>query len=164
MSDVILQQNLSYDDLFQQLQSLVADEMNPLANMANMSSLLYFSLRDINWIGFYLRDRNELVLGPFQGKPACVRIQIGNGVCGTAVKETITLTVDDVRQFPGHIACNTDSCSEIVVPLVLNNQIIGVLDVDSPVIKRFGDEEKIFFERCISLLLNASTGWEKYYE
>lgn len=163
MSGGMIQQRSSHDEIYMQLQSLLSDEVHPVANMANMAALLYHSLRDMNWVGFYLRYADELVLGPFQGKAACVRIPVGKGVCGSAVEKQQTMIVDDVNQFQGHIACDADSRSEIVVPLYLNNQIIGVLDADSPVINRFQAEEKEFFEQCSSLLVASSSGWENYH-
>jgi len=131
-----------YHQLAQQLSGLLADENDLIANLANTSALLYHNLDDINWVGFYLVKGEELVLGPFQGKPACVRIAIGKGVCGTAVALGKTQLVADVHGFPGHIACDMASNSEIVVPLFLNNKIVGVLDVDSPSLRRFDQHDQ----------------------
>src|SRR6266540_5009396 len=117
-----------YADLQSQLRSLLADERDFIANAANLSSLLYHSLPDLNWAGFYLSKGEELVLGPFQGKPACVRIPIGKGVCGTAAEQRETILVDNVHDFPGHIACDSASNSEVVVPLIKHEQLLGVLD------------------------------------
>lgn len=130
-----------YANLQLQLRSLLEGERDFIANAANFSSLLYHSLPDLNWVGFYLLKGDELVLGPFQGQPACVRIAIGKGVCGTAAEERKTILVDNVHEFPGHIACDSASNSEIVVPLILNEQLIGVLDLDSPSFARFDDED-----------------------
>jgi GAF domain-containing protein len=130
-----------YANLQLQLRSLLEGERDFIANAANFSSLLYHSLPDLNWVGFYLQKGDELVLGPFQGRPACVRIAIGKGVCGTAAEQRQTILVDNVHEFPGHIACDSASNSEIVVPLILNEQLIGVLDLDSPSFARFDDED-----------------------
>ncbi|HEV2827014.1 MAG TPA: GAF domain-containing protein [Pyrinomonadaceae bacterium] len=130
-----------YADLQSQLRALLEGETDFVANAANFSSLLYHSLPDVNWAGLYLLKGDELVLGPFQGKPACVRIAIGKGVCGTAAEQRQTLLIDNVHEFPGHIACDNASNSEIVVPLVIREQLIGVLDLDSPSVARFDDED-----------------------
>jgi L-methionine (R)-S-oxide reductase len=130
-----------YANLQIQLRSLLAGERDFIANAANCAALLYHSLPDVNWAGFYLYKEGELVLGPFQGNPACVRIAIGKGVCGTAVELKQTLVVENVHEFPGHIACDSASNSEIVVPLIKNTQLIGVLDLDSPSFGRFDDED-----------------------
>ncbi|MFX3636279.1 MAG: GAF domain-containing protein [Candidatus Pristimantibacillus sp.] len=128
----------NYNLLLKQLVSLVEDEKSRIANLSNASALLQQFLDDINWVGFYLlEEEDELVLGPFQGKPACTRIKVGRGVCGTAVSRNETQLVDDVHQFPGHIACDSASNSEIVIPLKSKGQIIGVLDIDSPLFARF---------------------------
>jgi len=130
-----------YTSLTAQLRSLLESERDYIANAANFCALLYHSLPDLNWAGFYLQKDGELVLGPFQGKPACVRIAIGSGVCGTAAEQRQTIMVDNVHEFPGHIACDSASNSEIVVPLIRQEQLIGVLDVDSPLFGRFDDED-----------------------
>jgi L-methionine (R)-S-oxide reductase len=130
-----------YASLAEQLSSLLEGERDFIANAANFAALLYHSLPDLNWAGFYLHKDNELVLGPFQGKPACVRIAIGHGVCGTAAEQRQTILVDNVHDFPGHIACDSASNSEIVVPLVAHEQLIGVLDLDSPLFARFDEED-----------------------
>src|SRR6267142_575527 len=130
-----------YENLAEQLRSLLEGERDFIANAANFSSLLYYSLPDLNWAGFYLQKDAELVLGPFQGKPACVRIAIGKGVCGTAAEQRQTILVDNVHEFPDHIACDSASNSEIVVPLIKDERLIGVLDVDSPSLARFDDED-----------------------
>jgi len=130
-----------YANLKLQLRSLLEGERDFIANAANFSSLLYHSLPDLNWAGLYLHRGGELVLGPFQGQPACVRIAIGKGVCGTAAEQRQTILVDNVHEFPGHIACDSASNSEIVVPLIANEELIGVLDLDSPSFARFDDED-----------------------
>ncbi|OMP67445.1 GAF domain-containing protein [Domibacillus epiphyticus] len=125
-----------------QLEALLAGEPNQIANLSNASALLGQFLDRINWVGFYLVDGNELVLGPFQGLPACVRIPFGKGVCGTVAAERKLLRVEDVHQFPGHIACDAASRSEIVIPLLKDGKLIGVLDIDSPEINRFDEEDE----------------------
>ena len=130
-----------YNSLAEQLRSLLDGERDFIANAANLSALLYHSLPDLNWAGLYLHKDGELVLGPFQGKPACVRIAIGKGVCGTAAEQRQTILVDNVHDFPDHIACDSASNSEIVVPLIKDERLIGVLDVDSPSLARFDDED-----------------------
>lgn len=139
-----------------QLKALIKDESDWLANLANAAALLFNNLEDINWAGFYLLKEGELVLGPFQGLPACVRIQIGNGVCGSAVQDQKTYVVPDVHEFPNHIACDEASKSEIVVPMYVNDKIIGVLDVDSPIKRRFNDLEKEYFEEFVQILVRNS--------
>jgi len=151
-----LPKSLFYIELEKTLFALLGDEREFLPNMANMASLLYFSLKNINWCGFYLIKTEELVLGPFQGKPACVRIGIGKGVCGTAVQHRKTMIVDNVNNFPGHIACDVDSQSEIVIPLMKDNQVLGVLDIDSPQLSRFDLEDKQGLERLVDILLHCS--------
>ena len=136
----------------QQLQALVAGVPYPVANLANASALLNQALRDINWVGFYLREGDKLVLGPFQGKTACIRIPVGKGVCGTAVQENATQLVPDVHLFPGHIACDCASNSEIVVPIRKNGEIIGVLDIDSPVKNRFTEADRVGLEAFVQIL------------
>lgn len=131
----------AYSELAKQARSLLEGERDFIANAANFSSLLYHALPDVNWVGFYFLQGGELVLGPFQGKPACVRIEVGKGVCGTAAELRQTLVVENVNEFPGHIACDSASNSEIVVPLMNDDRLIGVLDLDSPSFARFGDED-----------------------
>ena len=132
-----------YRTLEQQVQALTNGESDPIANMANCAALIFNSVPHLNWAGFYLLKEGELVLGPFQGQPACVRIVIGKGVCGTAAKTRTTLRVSDVTKFDGHIACDSNSRSEIVVPIVNgDSQLLGVLDVDSPELDRFDVEDE----------------------
>ena len=130
-----------YLNLQSQAGSLFESERDFIANAANLTSLLYHSLPDLNWAGFYLLKGDELVLGPFQGKPACVRIPLGKGVCGTAAEQRQTILVDNVHDFPGHIACDSESNSEVVVPLVKHERLLGVLDLDSPSFARFDDHD-----------------------
>ena len=140
----------NYNLLEKQVSSLIEDESNLIAILSNVSALLNDSIDQINWVGFYLIENEALILGPFQGHPACVHIAIGKGVCGTAVSEEQTQLVDDVNAFPGHIACDANSKSEIVVPLRKNNQIIGVLDIDAPITSRFTDEDKNGLEQIVA--------------
>lgn len=128
-----------YERLTQQALCLIDGETDLIANLANISALLNMELDDINWVGFYLFKDNELVLGPFQGKPACIRITVGKGVCGTAFSTETVQRVDDVHQFAGHIACDAESNSEIVIPFYKNGELFGVLDIDSPNIARFSE-------------------------
>lgn len=131
-----------YADLVEQMRGLLAGERDRIANAANFAALVWHALPDINWCGFYFFDGTELVVGPFQGKPACVRIALGRGVCGTAASTRQTQLVEDVHAFDGHIACDAASNSEIVVPLVDGDRLIGVWDVDSPLIARFDDVDR----------------------
>ncbi|TXK74821.1 GAF domain-containing protein [Paenibacillus sp. N3.4] len=145
-----------YALLIQQVEALVHDEPNRVANLANAAALLGQFLTDINWVGFYLLDemneKNELVLGPFQGLPACVRIPLGKGVCGTSAERQETVLVPDVHQFPGHIACDAASQSEIVVPLLQGEVLIGVLDIDSPLKNRFDEIDQHYLEQFVAKL------------
>lgn len=136
-----------YDLLDSQLRSLLDDEIDALAATSNFVALLYNALADINWLGIYILRSDELVLGPFQGKPACARIALGDGVCGTAAATLNTQRVDDVHAFPGHITCDVESRSELVVPLVVNEQLIGVLDIDSPTLARFSETDQSGIEK-----------------
>jgi L-methionine (R)-S-oxide reductase len=145
-----------YAALRDELSALIAGESDWIANLANASSLLYHSLDQVNWAGFYLLRDSELVVGPFQGKPACVRIALGRGVCGTAAQRRETIVVTDVHQFPGHIACDSASNSEIVVPMMKNDDLIGVLDIDSPIKNRFDDADREGLERFVAVLLRAN--------
>jgi L-methionine (R)-S-oxide reductase len=145
-----------YARLAQELEALLAGERDLIANAANTAALLYASLPEVNWAGFYFLRGEELIVGPFQGQPACVRIGLGTGVCGTAARERRTLVVADVHAFPGHIACDAASRAEIVVPLVAAQRLVGVLDVDSPRQGRFDREDAAGLERLAQLLLAAS--------
>jgi GAF domain-containing protein len=131
-----------YRDLASALESLVTGEPDPIANMANASALMFETLPDVNWVGFYRNVGGELVVGPFQGRPACIRIPFGSGVCGAAAATRQVQRIDDVHAFPGHIACDSASNSEIVVPLIRDGELIGVLDIDSPNIGRFTEEDE----------------------
>lgn len=142
-----------YALLSKQLDALLEGETNQVANLSNASALLNQFLDRINWVGFYLMEGGELVLGPFQGLPACVRIQVGRGVCGTAVSEKKTMLVEDVHAFPGHIACDAASRSEIVVPLIKDGEVIGVLDIDSPELSRFTEEDQDGLEKFAEVLI-----------
>ncbi|MCO7124876.1 GAF domain-containing protein [Sporolactobacillus shoreicorticis] len=137
----------------QVLESLIKDESNQIANLANASAWLNECLDTINWVGFYLIEDNELVLGPFQGKTACVRIAMGKGVCGTAAQEREILRIPDVHEFPGHIACDAASRSEIVIPLIKDGELLGVLDIDSPVCDRFSEDDQQFLEAYAETLV-----------
>ena len=131
-----------YRDLASALQGLVSGEPDPVANMANASALIFETLPDVNWVGFYRNIGGELVVGPFQGRPACIRIKFGDGVCGVAAQTQQVQRVEDVNAFPGHIACDSASASEIVVPLIRDGEFIGVLDIDAPTKGRFTEEDE----------------------
>ena len=143
-----------YIELAAQLAALLAGESDRIANAANMAALIYHGLPDLNWAGFYFRRGDELVLGPFQGKPACVRIPFGQGVCGTAAARGETVLVSDVHDFPGHIACDPISRSELVVPLIEAGAVSGVLDLDSPLVTRFDRVDQEGCERLVTQLLD----------
>lgn len=143
---------VNYDQILAQLSALVEGIPYEVANLANASALLWQELPDINWAGFYKMTDGALVLGPFQGKPACIRIPVGKGVCGTAVAEDRTQLVYNVHDFPGHIACDCASNAEIVVPIHVNGEIWGVLDIDSPSIGRFAQEDQAGLERFVGVL------------
>jgi GAF domain-containing protein len=145
-----------YQRLAQELEALLAGESDPTANAANTAALLFDALPEINWAGFYFLRSGELVVGPFQGKPACVRIALGRGVCGTAAAERRTLVVPDVHQFAGHIPCDAASRSEIVVPLLAGATLLGVLDLDSPRLARFDAADAVGLERLAGLFVAAS--------
>ena len=131
-----------YRDLASALEGLVAGETDSIANMANAAALIWETLPDVNWVGFYRNVGGELVLGPFQGRPACIRIKFGDGVCGVAAQSREVQRVEDVNAFPGHIACDSASASEIVVPLIRDGELLGVLDIDSPSTGRFTEEDE----------------------
>ncbi|KAA0744723.1 GAF domain-containing protein [Bacillus sp. AY3-1] len=142
-----------YETVIKQLDALLTGEPNLVANLSNASALLNQFLDRVNWVGFYVTDGNQLVLGPFQGMPACVRIPFGRGVCGVAAETKTTQLVADVHQFPGHIACDSASNSEIVVPIVKEGTIIGVLDIDSPEKNRFDEVDQRYLEKFVETLL-----------
>ena len=148
-----MQKHDFYQSLVKQTESLIAGESNVIANMANVSALLFTSLEDVNWAGFYFMDSpSELVLGPFQGNPACIRSPVGNGVCGTAAATLETQLIEDVHAFDGHIACDAASNSEIVVPIMKNDKIVAVLDIDSPTIGRFDTDDQAGLEALVKCL------------
>jgi len=146
----------TYAELAEEPAALLGDERDRIANTANFAALVYHALPDVNWVGFYFLRAGELVLGPFQGRPACIRIPLGKGVCGAAAARRATVVVPDVHQFPGHIACDARSRSEVVVPLVRGGELLGVLDVDSPKLDRFTDEDRVGLERLARILLERS--------
>jgi GAF domain-containing protein len=150
-----------YSLLKAQLKAMLEGEPHVIANLSNVSALICGALQNINWVGFYLMHNGELLLGPFQGKPACVHIAVGKGVCGTAASLMKTQVVEDVHQFPGHIACDSDSASEIVVPLRVQGRIIGVLDIDSPSVARFDNEDARELEQ-IAALLETACNWAEW--
>lgn len=142
----------NYNLLIKQLQALLEGEKNLIANLSNAAALLNQFLERVNWTGFYLKDGNELVLGPFQGLPACIRIPLGRGVCGTCAEKQETMLVEDVHHFPGHIACDANSRSEIVIPILKNGELIGVLDIDSPEVNRFDELDQRKLEEFVEVL------------
>lgn len=145
----------TYDLLYKQIESIVDDSLPLYSNLANVSALLN-EIEDINWCGFYIVKGDTLFLGPFQGEAACTKIKIGKGVCGTSLLRKETIIVDDVNKFDGHIACSSKSKSEIVAPIIKNNQVVGVIDIDSPIYSRFTEKEKLFLEKVASLLATLS--------
>lgn len=147
-----------YAGLAAELEALLAGERDLVANAANTAALVWGALPDLNWAGFYLLKGGELVLGPFQGRPACVRIALGRGVCGTAARERRTVVVPDVHAFPGHIACDPASNSQIVVPLLDGDRLLGVLDLDSPVPGRFDDADRAGLERLAAIFVESVSG------
>jgi GAF domain-containing protein len=144
--------NNFYSDLTKQVLSIIKDEKDLIANMANISALLFEKLSNINWVGFYRLIDNQLVIGPFQGKTTCIRIAIGKGVCGTCVEKKETIIVDNVHNFKGHITCDSESKSEIVIPLFNKTEIIGVLDIDSPIYNCFNVDDKVGLENIAKIL------------
>jgi len=150
----------AYDELATSLRALLTGERDLVANASNMAALLFWSLRDLNWAGFYLvePERGDLLLGPFQGKPACVRIPIGRGVCGAVAERRATVVVPDVHAFPGHIACDSASNSEIVVPIIRGGTLLGVLDLDSPVHARFDDADARGLEALVRIFVESLGG------
>ena len=142
------------ESILQTVQHVTEAEHNLVANLANAASIMYHTLPDVNWSGFYLFDGTELVLGPFHGRPACIRIALGRGVCGTAAHERRTIVVPDVEVFPGHIACDSASRSEVVVPMLRAGELLGVLDVDSPVADRFSADDVRLLEEIVAVLMS----------
>jgi L-methionine (R)-S-oxide reductase len=149
-----MNKNELYQELYQQVDALTSDEPDIIANMANISALLFEHLPKVNWVGFYRLINNELVLGPFQGKVACIRIPVGTGVCGTAVSQNITQRISDVHSFDGHIACDATTNSEIVIPVIMDNEVIAVLDIDSTIYDRFDENDQKGLEAIINLFEN----------
>jgi len=157
LTELPADKSAAYAELAASLRALLEGEHDLIANAANMAALLFWSLPDLNWAGFYLVEpaRGDLLLGPFQGKPACVRIEIGRGVCGTAAARRETVVVPDVHAFPGHIACDSASNSEIVVPVIRDGRLLGVLDLDSPVLARFDDADARGLESLVRILVES---------
>ncbi|MEP6986247.1 MAG: GAF domain-containing protein [Chloroflexota bacterium] len=145
-----------YSLMSAQVSSVFESERDLIANMANCAALIYHTLPDLNWAGFYLLRGKDLIVGPFQGKPACVRIPLGKGVCGTAATRQATIVVEDVDQFAGHIACDSASRSEIVIPLLKDGHLIGVLDIDSPILSRFNAEDAVGLEAIAALFIQLT--------
>lgn len=144
----------NYELVQKQLLALIEDEKNLIANLSNAAALLNQFLDEINWVGFYLYEEDQLILGPFQGLPACVRIPMGKGVCGTSAATQKTLRIEDVHQFPGHIACDAASRSEIVIPLMKDGKLLGILDIDSPITDRFDEMDQQGLEKFAEILSN----------
>jgi GAF domain-containing protein len=157
LTELPADKSAAYAELAASLRALLEGERDLIANAANTAALLFWSLPDLNWAGFYLVEpaRGDLLLGPFQGKPACVRIEIGRGVCGTAAARRETVVVPDVHAFPGHIACDSASNSEIVVPVIRDGRLLGVLDLDSPVYARFDDADARGLESLVRILVES---------
>jgi L-methionine (R)-S-oxide reductase len=154
--------DLDYELLNSQMRALLADEPDPLANASNFVALLNTAIDDINWLGIYVLRGDELVLGPFQGPPACVHIAVGNGVCGTAAEKLQTIRVEDVHAFPGHIACDAASRSELVVPLIVDGRLLGVLDIDSPSVGRFSAEDQTGIELMCAAFCELQSGSDRF--
>jgi GAF domain-containing protein len=157
LTELPTDKSAAYDELARSLRALLDGESDLVANTANMAGLLFWSLPDLNWAGFYLLDaeHGDLLLGPFQGKPACVRIPVGRGVCGTAAARRETVVVTDVHSFPGHIACDSASNSEIVVPILRDGTLLGVLDLDSPLLSRFDEADARGLEALVRILVQS---------
>ena len=145
---------MNYKELIMQVDALTAGVPHLVANLSNVSAAIWQEMDRINWAGFYLMEGGKLVLGPFQGKPACIEIAVGKGVCGTAVAERKTQLVEDVHQFPGHIACDSASNSEIVLPLIKNHCLLGVMDIDAPIFNRFDEQDAAGLQALCQVLLD----------
>jgi len=145
-----------YEILKERFEEIITGETNFMANASNFASLVFNYLKDINWVGFYFLDGKEIILGPFQGKVACVRIPLGKGVCGTSARNRRVIIVDDVHKFPGHIPCDPYSKSEIVVPLIYKNVLYGVLDIDSPILNRFSEKDRDELVEMMEMLVQSS--------
>src|SRR5271155_3660292 len=159
VGSMVSKKHAVYGELADQLRALILGELDLVANTANMAAILYHALPELNWAGFYFARGGELVLGPFQGKPACVRIAWGNGVCGTAAARGTAVVVPDVDAFPGHIACDAASRSELAVPLVAGGRVVAILDLDSPRPGRFDEEDRAGCERLVAILLAHHPDW-----
>lgn len=146
---------LNYNSVTKQLKALIEDDNEAITILSNTSSLLYWNLFDVNWLGFYFIKNNELILGPFQGKPACTHLKLNTGVCGDAIQKQKTIRVDDVLNYPNHIFCDMNSKSEVVVPIFINNIIIGVLDIDSPTLSRFNHKDEDKIQKIVTELQNT---------
>jgi L-methionine (R)-S-oxide reductase len=154
-----LQEDDFYEALFQFAEGLMSGERNLIANLSNIASLLYNTMDEVNWVGFYLAHEDELILGPFHGKPACIRIPFGKGVCGKAAKDQQTQRVKNVHEFPDHIACDGDTLSELVIPIIIDTRVVGVLDIDSPVLDRFNETTQHELEQLVKLII-SNCDWE----
>jgi len=143
---------MNYEELNNELETLIKDVPHLISNLSNASALLNECLDNVNWVGFYLYEKDKLVLGPFQGKVACIEIPYGKGVCGTALERKETILVKNVHEFPGHIACDNASNSEIVIPIMKDDEVFGVLDIDSPLLNRFSIEDKLGLEEFVKIL------------
>ena len=148
------------DTLPSQLENLISKDKYEITSLSNMAALIFYSLPEVSWAGFYLLKDGKLVLGPFQGKIACTEIQIGKGVCGTTAQKKETIIVKDVHKFPGHIACDSESNSEIVVPIFNNGELYGVLDLDSKKLERFDENDKILLEKLVKVLEKKLAGFK----
>lgn len=155
-----LSEEEKYQNMIVMLEGLISDEKDIITNLSNASALINALMDRINWVGFYIMKNYELVLGPFQGLPACNRIKVGSGVCGTAVSDRKILRIEDVHNFEGHIACDAASNSELVIPIIKNNKVYGVLDLDSPYVGRFSQLDEKYLKECVQIL-NKYIDWEK---
>jgi GAF domain-containing protein len=159
--ETIISKSELYAKLAELLRGLLKGERNLIANAANFAALVYHTLPDVNWTGFYFRHGTELVLGPFQGKPGCVRIAIGKGVCGLSAAQCETIIVPNVHEFPGHIVCDEASNSEIVVPVFDGEKLLGVLDLDSPLTARFDEQDAEGLNELVTIFVEACEGWRE---
>lgn len=148
---------------YSSLESLLSETDDFIANAANFSAYIFSTFENLNWVGFYMMSKNELLLGPFTGKPACIRIPLGKGVCGNSAQKQTPIIVKNVHEFPGHIACDAASNSEIVIPLIKDGKIFGVLDIDSPIYERFDEKDLEYFDNMLNILM-AKSNMEKIYE
>lgn len=146
--------------IFERIKFVISKSNYMISNLSNISAILFEKLDNLNWVGFYILKENSLILGPFQGKDACTTIEIGKGVCGTAVQNNETILVPNVHEFPGHIACDSCSNSEIVIPIHFNDEIWGVLDIDSPILNRFNEEDKTNLEEIVKIIEENINNWK----